>query len=95
MNVASATALQGEGQDVPSIPLWSAKLEKSPSGGIFSLLSGGYGDCWVFDTGLNRFIDEQLPDLELVILEGLKHSILIEAPERVIDPLKTFLLRQN
>ncbi|NKB78137.1 MAG: alpha/beta fold hydrolase [Gammaproteobacteria bacterium] len=42
---------------------------------------------------LNRFIDEQLPDSELVILNGLKHSILIEAPQRVVEPLKAFLLK--
>ena len=51
-----------------------------------------------FDGGckprLNRFMHAELPDSELVILEGLKHSILIEAPERVLPPLKQFLLNQ-
>ncbi len=51
-----------------------------------------------FDGGcnprLNHFMHGELPDSELVILEGLKHSILIEAPERVLSPLKQFLLNQ-
>lgn len=41
---------------------------------------------------LNRLIAEALPQSELVILDGLKHAILIEAPERVIPPLRRFLL---
>ncbi len=41
---------------------------------------------------LNEFIHSQLPDSELIILENLKHSILIEAPERVSRPLRKFLL---
>jgi hypothetical protein len=36
---------------------------------------------------------EQLPDSELVILDGLKHSVLIEASDRVLPPLKAFLER--
>ena len=44
---------------------------------------------------LNRFIAETLPDSELVILDGLKHSILIEAPERVASPVRDFLLRHR
>lgn len=40
---------------------------------------------------LNRFIAGQLPDAELVLLDGLKHSILIEAPERVAAHLGRFL----
>jgi pimeloyl-ACP methyl ester carboxylesterase len=43
---------------------------------------------------LNSFIQRELADSELVILEGLKHSILIEAPERVLPPLKYFLMNQ-
>lgn len=42
---------------------------------------------------LNRFIAAQLPDSELVVLKGLKHSLLIEAPERVLPPLQQFLNR--
>ena len=52
-----------------------------------------------FDGGcnprLNRFIADELPDAELVILDDLKHSILIEAPERVAGPVKDFLLRHR
>lgn len=44
---------------------------------------------------LNHFIAETLPNAELVILEGLKHSILIEAPDRVAAPVRDFLLRQR
>lgn len=44
---------------------------------------------------LNRFIAETLPDSELVILDGLKHSILIEAPERVAPAVHDFLLRHR
>ena len=50
-----------------------------------------------FDGGcnprLNQFMHEQLPDSELVILDGLKHSVLIEASDRVLPPLKAFLER--
>ena len=52
-----------------------------------------------FDGGcsprLNHFIADELSDAELVILDDLKHSILIEAPERVLDPVKDFLLRHR
>lgn len=41
---------------------------------------------------LNTAMAAALPNAELVILEGLKHSILLEAPERVLVPLKKFLL---
>ena len=44
---------------------------------------------------LNRFMADLLPDSELVILDGLKHSILIEAPERVAPPVRDFLLRHR
>lgn len=44
---------------------------------------------------LNRLIADALPDSELVILDGLRHSILIEGPERVLPPLRKFLLRQS
>ncbi len=40
---------------------------------------------------LNRFIADELPDSELVILPGLKHSILIEAPEVVAEAVLGFL----
>ena len=41
---------------------------------------------------LNRFMHEQLPDSHLVILDGIKHSILVEGPERVIPHVREFLL---
>lgn len=44
---------------------------------------------------LNRFMADELPDSELVILEGLKHSILIEGPDRVLPPLRRFLLQHG
>ncbi|MBX2885102.1 MAG: alpha/beta hydrolase [Granulosicoccus sp.] len=40
---------------------------------------------------LNTFIDQSLPDSKLVILKGIKHSILIEGPERVLPHLQSFL----
>ncbi len=43
----------------------------------------------------NCFMAETLPNAELVILDGLKHSILVEAPERVIPHLHDFLLRHS
>ena len=44
---------------------------------------------------LNRFIADALPDSELVILDGLKHSILIEGPDRVLPPVRDFLMRHR
>ena len=50
-----------------------------------------------FDGGsnprLNRFIAEQLPDSELVILPNLKHDILGEASDQIAIPLAKFLRR--
>ena len=50
-----------------------------------------------FDGGsnprLNRFIAGELEHSELVILDGLRHDILNEAPDRVADPLLDFLRR--
>ena len=42
---------------------------------------------------LNRFIADELPNSELVILKGLKHSILIEAPDLVTTTVQDFLVR--
>ena len=42
---------------------------------------------------LNKLIADSLPKAELVILENLKHSILIEGPEKVLPPLRDFLVR--
>ncbi len=44
---------------------------------------------------LNRFIADELPDAELVVLDGIKHAILLEAPERVIPPVRDFLARHG
>lgn len=44
---------------------------------------------------LNQFIDGELPDSRLVILEGLKHSLMIEASDRVLPHLREFLLQQD
>lgn len=43
---------------------------------------------------LNKLIAAALPVSELVILEGLKHAIFIEATDRVLPPVREFLLRQ-
>lgn len=51
------------------------------------------------DTGcsprLNRFIHDRLPTSELVILEGLKHAILREAPGEVADHIRRFIAAQG
>ena len=44
---------------------------------------------------LNKQIAEALPQSELVILDGLKHAIMIEAVDRVIPPVQDFLTRQT
>lgn len=44
---------------------------------------------------LNRAIARALPDAELVVLDGLKHAVLLEAPARVLAPLKRFLLARG
>ena len=38
---------------------------------------------------------EALPNSELVILDNIKHSILIEGPMRVAPPLRAFLLKHG
>lgn len=52
-----------------------------------------------FDPGcsprLNRIMAETLPNAELVILDKLRHSILVEAPERVAPPVAAFLRRHS
>lgn len=40
---------------------------------------------------LNRIMSETLPDARLAVLAGLRHSILIEAPGRVAEPVLAFL----
>lgn len=44
---------------------------------------------------LNRFIADTLPNAELVIMEGLKHAILIEASGRVAEHVRAFLIRHQ
>ena len=44
---------------------------------------------------LNQFIDSELPNSRLVILEGLKHALMIEASEQVLPHLREFLLEQS
>lgn len=50
-----------------------------------------------FDGGcpprLNEFIAGELENSELVILAGLRHAILLEAPERVAGPVGNFLAK--
>ena len=41
---------------------------------------------------LNRFIHDKLPDSQLVILPELKHSLMIEASDKVLPHLRKFLL---
>ncbi|MDH3389745.1 MAG: alpha/beta hydrolase [Gammaproteobacteria bacterium] len=54
------------------------------------VLTGEYdGGC---NPRLNRFIHAELPDSRLVILEGLKHALMIEASDRVLPHLRDFLL---
>ena len=43
---------------------------------------------------LNRLIHGALPGSDLVILDGLKHAIFIEATERVLPEVRRFLLAQ-
>ncbi|MDP6650427.1 MAG: alpha/beta fold hydrolase [Acidimicrobiales bacterium] len=44
---------------------------------------------------LNAVIDDALPESELVVLPALKHSVLVEGPERVLPPVLDFLLRHR
>lgn len=52
-----------------------------------------------FDGGcpprLNEFIAGELEYSELVILDGLRHAILLEAPERVAGPVGAFLAKHS
>jgi 3-oxoadipate enol-lactonase len=51
-------------------------------------LDGGCNPC------LNSQMAKAMPNAELVILEGLKHAIFIEATERVLPHVRRFLLAQ-
>jgi len=44
---------------------------------------------------LNQLIADELSDAKLVILDRLRHAILIEDPVAVLSQLKPFLLQQN
>lgn len=44
---------------------------------------------------LNRFIHGELPDSRLVILDGYRHSLLLEASDQVLPHLRNFLLEQT
>ena len=44
---------------------------------------------------LNEFIHAELPDSRLVILGGLKHALMIEASDRVLPHLRSFLLERE
>ena len=44
---------------------------------------------------LNEFIHAELPDSRLVILVGLKHALMIEASDRVLPHLRSFLLERE
>lgn len=44
---------------------------------------------------LNRFIHAQLPDSRLVILERYRHSLIIEASDKLLPHLREFLLGIN
>ena len=71
-----------------------------PGGGAISLtigdqiaLTGEYdGGC---NPRLNRQIAAALPNSELAILNGLRHAILLEAPEQVAPSVLSFLERHR
>ena len=44
---------------------------------------------------LNRQIAAALPNSELAILSGLRHAILLEAPEQVAVPVLSFLSKHR
>ena len=65
---------------------WIAEV-KAPS----LVLTGEHdGGC---PPRLNELISKALPHSELVILTGLRHAILLEAPEKVAGPMLAFLAR--
>ena len=92
----SSPAHVAESGDVPPWqrgPAARARQQQTPDGSAGEARrSGGQQGL---DARLNRFIAGELPDSELVILDGLKHSILVEAPERVLVPVAGFLLRHR
>jgi pimeloyl-ACP methyl ester carboxylesterase len=67
---------------------WLSQV-KAPCQIITGELDGG---C---NPRLNTLIHQALPGSELVILNGLKHAIFIEATERVLPDVRRFLLAQS
>ena len=59
---------------------------RAPAQIISGALDGG---C---NPRLNRLIQAALPGSELVVLDGLKHAIFLEASERVLPEVRRFLL---
>ena len=62
---------------------------RAPAQIITGALDGG---C---NPRLNRLIHAALPGSELVVLDGLKHAIFIEATERVVPEVRRFLLARQ
>lgn len=44
---------------------------------------------------LNRFIDGELPNSELVVLPEVRHSIVVECPDQIVPHLRTFLVANS
>ncbi|MEZ5775498.1 MAG: alpha/beta hydrolase [Hyphomicrobiaceae bacterium] len=44
---------------------------------------------------LNELIAKAMPNSELVILKGLRHAIMLEAADRVAEPVKAFLMKHR
>jgi 3-oxoadipate enol-lactonase len=65
---------------------WLHEID-APSLVLTGALDGGS------NPGLNQQIADALQNAELVVLEGLKHALLIEATDRVASPVKTFLAK--
>jgi len=57
------------------------------------------GTIGVLDSACNHFLNKLIADTisnaELVILENIMHSILIERPKKVLPPLRDFLVRHS
>jgi 3-oxoadipate enol-lactonase len=57
------------------------------------ILTGEFdGGC---NPGLNQLIHDELADSRLVILDGFKHSLLMEASEQLLPHMRSFLLEQS
>ena len=62
---------------------WLNKI-KSPT---LILTGENDGGC---NPRLNKFIDKQIPNSKLIVLPNYKHSLLLEAPEKVADTIVNF-----